>query len=124
VFEKPVHARQYGHGHTARETTLDSRRDGIRFKREQSPRQIWRDWKSFDFVTVCDNARNFHFHFDRFFFLLWEDVPEPADAPSQKQDRPENADCSIGDEASHEQRDTECKSYGPSRRRRQMDRAA
>src|SRR5580700_3167711 len=91
LLEKTVEAGQNRHGHGASEPTLDARRDRIRFERKQSAWKVWRYGQPFHFAASGGDHDCFHPYFNRLFFLLRENVSEPPEASSHKQDCSENA---------------------------------
>src|ERR1700722_20175870 len=124
LFEQSLEACEDAHGHTPSEATFDSCRNWIRFQWRQRPGELWRHREPFDFAPRS-SSDEWYFRGDSkyFFLLLREDIAKPTDARGQRQNRAQNAEGSVRDQACEQQSDAERKNDGPSRQRRKDDRA-
>src|SRR5579862_9496873 len=91
MLQQTVKACQHRHGHAACEAPFNSCGYRIYFEWEQRPGKFWRHEQPFDFPAGWNNRGRFRFDLYYLFLFKRENLPEPADAASDSENRSENA---------------------------------
>ncbi len=122
IEDQPVKHGQQSHGDPARQSALHSGGDGIDLQRKPGALDLLRDRQPLNFR--CGATAGFCRRNDRNFdvVLVRKHLAKPANCADQIQNRSQNADRCIGQQAGKNQRDTKSHDERPRGWRGQYDR--